>query len=862
MFFLNCSLTNPEYKQTDMKYLTTILIALCLLCPTGCHDDSEDFVENQTSTETLEVVHPNERDKPYPREEHELYLNPAPLIVPDIRKEDEYLEFELSQDTDFPEEGTFRSGKLSWNMYNAHRQLTAGEWYWRYRKTDTNGNAGSWSEVYKFTVTGKEPVFVTPEWQTFRQHIPTDYPRIHCYLSDDLEKVRPTITGHREYSQLISRVKTAMSHTPAATDLYDESKASTLNQYTFSYLYTTYLLTGDTQYQDKMLEYAHILTATALDDGNLVKSNFQASYVVSVLSALYDACHERLTENERSIIEKHIAYVVNYYYNQFRGDLENHIFNNHIWQITLQGMLQGALVICQEYPEAMKALEYFYEIWTARAPATGFNRDGAWVNGTGYFNTNSYTLYYMPMLFSKITGTDFLKHPWYQNVGQYLVYSWLPDTPTTGFGDVDGTGTPARQRVAFADFIARETGNAYAAWYVKETGNVVHTDYAMRLYRMARSYISYGSELDESELENYIWYQDIGEGVAYTNMVDRSNNMALSFRSSPFGSGSHTLADQNSFNLLYKGTYVYMNAGYYQNFSDKHNLLQFRHTRGHNTIMVNHIGQPFTTRAYGNIVRGLNGANIAYFLGDASHAYCGISEYPLWQKNFAKAGISQTPEYGFGETPLNNYKRHIFMLRPDKAVIYDDLGADEAATWQWLLHSPVEFHVAGNKATTSYSTDNGSFTAVAQLFSGQNPQITVTNEWYPGGEPSNQDPDKYPKQWHLTADFAACTNNRILTIIQVSDDGTAEDITHTNNRFAVGNWVIEAEMDADKPAAITITNKATGTVFGSDGVEITIGGASYKRRQKGSSVLYDKVHGKMQFQETTDKKLQSTRALH
>lgn len=76
--------------------------------------------------------------------------------------------------------------------------------------------------------------------------------------------------------------------------------------------------------------------------------------------------------------------------------------------------------------------------------------------------------------------------------------------------------------------------------------------------------------------------------------------------------------------------------------------------------MINNIGQPFTTRAYGNLCRGLNGDNIAYFLGDASNAYCGISEY--WGTSFENAGISQTPEYGFGDNPLNNYRRHIFML--------------------------------------------------------------------------------------------------------------------------------------------------------------------------------------------------------
>lgn len=842
----------------NTKFLYTILFASFILLMTGCKDDNEIFFENLAAEENLDRVHPNERDKPYPREEHELYLNPAPLIVPKAaRAADEFLEFELSQDADFPEQGTYRSGKLAWNMYNIHEAMATGEWYWRFRVVNKNDKRGLWSEVNKFTVTGKEEVFVTPEFSVFQQNIPTEYPRIHCYLDEDLKKIRPTITEHGEYRQLISRAKLGMNHT-FSSNPYDD--AETLSTKVFDYLYSAYLLTEDPQYYNKMLEYGRKLIAYDIDDKQLFKENFFSAAVVNTLSTIYDACQESLNETEKKAIENLILRIVNRYYNSYRGTQENHIFDNHTWQIVLRALTQGAFVICQEYPDAMTALEYFYELWTARAPASGFNRDGAWINGTGYFNTNSYTLYYMPMLFSHLSGTNFLQHPWYQNVGKYLVYSWLPDSGTTGFGDIGGPeNIPHRVRVGFADFVAREIGDSHAAWYVKECGNTVSEDIALRLYRMARGYITYGApELNDDALENYIWYEDIGEGVAFSNMTQRSSNMSLSFRSSPFGSGSHTLADQNSFKLLYKGNYIYMNAGYYQNFSDRHNLLQYRHTRGHNTMLINGIGQPFTSRAYGNITRGMNSDNLAYFLGDASNAYCGISEYPMWIKNFEAAGVAQVPEYGFGETPLNNYKRHIFMLRPNIVVIYDDLGADEAVTWQWLLHSPVEFRVAGNKITTNY-TDKGGFTSVAQIFSNQTPDIETTNRWFPGAEPDK--PADVAKQWHLTANFGPSANNKILTIIQVSDDNQVEDIWQVNNNFIMGDWNIEAEMDANRPAAISITNKMTEMTF-SYGKEVpAVNGVTYQRKQENSSVLYDHVKGIMQVQEIADKPVQTTRAV-
>lgn len=845
----------------NKRYINILLFTLCSLFMAGCNDDKEIFFENLTGNETLERVHPNERDQPYPNEDNELFLNPAPLIVPaSVRSADEFLEFELSQDNNFPETGTYRSGKLAWNMYNTHEQLAAGEWYWRFRKVDAKDKAGVWSEVYKFTVTGKEDVFVTPQFSLLRQNVPTVYPRIHCFLEEDLEKSRLTVTEHREYKELMGRVKGAMNYKAATSNLYKESETDALQTNTFDYLYSTYLLTGDTQYQDKMLEYARNILASPIDNSKINTSNFHAAGVVNTLSAIYDACQDKLTETEKTAIEEALVFLVGKYYNSYRGSQENHIFDNHTWQIVLRAMTQGALVICQEYPEMEKALEYFYELWTARAPASGFNRSGTWQNGLSYFGTNCYTLYYMPMLFTHLTKTNFLEHPWYKNAGKAVAYSWLPGSGNCSFGDgVEKWTEPGRVQVGFMDFLARETDNSYAAWFVKACDATLRTNYDLRLYRMAQGNDAYTApELTEDDFENFIWHKDVGEGVAHSNMLDLSSNLSLAFRSSPYGSGSHTLADQNSFKLLYKGVYVYMNAGYYQNFSDKHNLLQYRHTRGHNTMMINNIGQPFTTRAYGNLCRAMNGGNIAYFLGDASNAYCGVSEYPMWQQNFANAGVSQTAEYGFGKTSLNNYKRHIFMLRPNKIVIYDDLGADESSTWQWLLHSPVEFHVAGNKVTTTYA-DKGGFTSVAQIYSEQTPEITTTDEWFPGAAPDK--PADVARQWHLTANFGPSLNNRILTIIQITDNGQAEKIWQVNNRFTLGDWKIEAELNADKPAAITISNKATGAIFCYGNTDITIDGTPYKRQQENSSVLYDNVHGTMQVQEIADKPIQTTRAV-
>ena len=64
-----------------------------------------------------------------------------------------------------------------------------------------------------------------------------------------------------------------------------------------------------------------------------------------------------------------------------------------------------------------------------------------------------------------------------------------------------------------------------------------------------------------------------------------------SFRSSPYGSTSHALANQNAFNTFYGGQPLFYSSGHHIEFTDVHSMLCHRATRAHNTILVNGMGQ-------------------------------------------------------------------------------------------------------------------------------------------------------------------------------------------------------------------------------------------------------------------------------
>lgn len=706
--------------HTTFRLSVFLLFMVQLFC--SCTSDSlpePDSTQPEMPAGIPDAYQDKIRTQPYPKADNELYLNPAPLIVPQAMKTGERLQFSLSRTEDFSSSETLLSEPQEWCMYNLHRRLEVGTWYWRFRSTNLNGTTpGEWSAIYRFELKNDTPEFVTPPFQTFLANAPRLHPRIYCFLDDRIGEARNRVTSHPEYAELQSRASQALkAEYTGMTDLY--SRAEELRQHA-TYLYQAYHLTQKEIYAEKLRQLLEALIVAPPADGQLFASNFTASNIAWCLVAAYDLLYNNLSASDRTAAEELMMRVARYYYKVNCGFQENHLFDNHFWQQNMRILFQVALSLYDKpaySSEVLPMMEYYYELWTARAPASGFNRDGIWHNGTGYFSANILTLAYMPSLLSFISRYDYLSHPWYQNVGRSLVYTCPPGSKSNGFGDNSEKGSePNRLVAAFADYLACETGDSYAGWYAGECWELLRRDYELRLYRMCTEQ-DYNTTFP-ARADKMVWYKDAGEVAMYSAPEDTGKDLALSFRSSTFGSGSHTTASQNAFNLLYKGVDVYRSTGYYQNFSDAHNLMSYRHTRAHNSLLVNGIGQPYSTEGYGSVTRAMGGQHISYCLGDVSHAYRGISNDPMWVGYFKQAGIEQTPENGFGATPLTKYRRHVLMLHPHTVIVYDELEASEAVRWEWLLHSPTEFKMDATKKTLSTNNKIKGWMAVTQLFGG------------------------------------------------------------------------------------------------------------------------------------------------
>ena len=156
-------------------------------------------------------MHDKVLEKPYPKADNDLYLNPAPLIVPQSMKTGAKLQFSLSRSQNFDAPETLTSEPVEWCMFNPHKQLESGTWYWRFRNVTAEGAEGTWSEAYSFEVKETTPVFVTPPFETFRKNAPHTYPRLYCFLNDRIQIARQEVASHREYQRLIDDAANAVN---------------------------------------------------------------------------------------------------------------------------------------------------------------------------------------------------------------------------------------------------------------------------------------------------------------------------------------------------------------------------------------------------------------------------------------------------------------------------------------------------------------------------------------------------------------------------------------------------------------------------------------------------------------------------
>ena len=802
------------------------------------------------------AIHPTTRQTAYPSDGVTVDTNPPSLLWPAVKGKGISYRVRLSQDSDFPSDKTITSDPLPWAIFNAHTKLSRGTWHWTYEILK-NGQVQNESNTHSFIVSDSSRNFVTPPPRQMLSACPTNHPRI-LITTRELSTFRERMKNSRDATSIITAADKLIGREPPLESSarpqqkgknafeqrnYAKWASKALGNKLCSAAETlsrAYIITGDKKYGRQAIRYAtHVAGFDPEGVTDRKVSDFADGTCLRSMVLPYDSCFDLLTPREKAKLHRAIAFRAGRMFDNWRNNLETRVFSAHIWQHILHEFAEAAFATVGQIEQAELWAAYVYELWLARVPLLG-GEDGGWANGNSYFGTNFITLISIPTFFEELTGVDFFSHPWYRHTVYYMLYTWPPGSAPDGFGD----GCERRQlaplsRLAFADVLGRRFDDPYAGWYVRESLKPLQTmlqaDESLRWHRLRAGDDSPAPTRASFDLPQARLFGDIGVVAMHTDIANPSQNLMLAFRSSPFGSYNHAHSDQNSFNILFGGHRLFSNSGYYIAYGDDHFKGWYKHTRGHNTILIDNKGQLFgTPNGYGWIARYLHGRRITYCLGDASNAY--------------------------GDAGLTLFRRHIAFLRPSIVVIYDELEADHPADWSWLLHCPDK--ISSDPAKNRLVVTGSSARSQVDFFAAVPLSFDVHNRFDPPAlnwrkRTSGGRLIQYPNQWHATVSPTRKVRTmRYLTLIQVlgkhDEHPFASSKILDDHTVRVGSWSVAAGLDPAGSAAIEIQSSDQQAALAVNKASISIGSDLYKTSRPNSSLLVEKLPGREIVRESVD----------
>lgn len=471
----------------------------------------------------------------------------------------------ISQDKNFQKEVLI--GERAWAFFNPFQCLAQGKWYWQYAYV-TPGGKEEWSPVYQFHIGKDTPEFNPPTLEKVLAKYTSHHPRV-LLDADDWEEIITKNKNNPEAQAYMDKASRCISHPlKHLQEEIDTTNVVTLTnvvqresaliresrkivdreEANVEALVRAYLLTKDKKYyREGINRLSEILS---WQTSKYFAGDFNLSTLLSMSTSAYDGFYNLLSPSEKQLLLDNIRNIGNKFYNEYVNHLENRIADNHVWQMTFRILTMAAFATVGEIPEASVWADYCYNEWISRLP--GLNKDGAWHNGDSYFHVNIRTLIEVPAFFSRISGFNFFADPWYNNNALYVIYQQPPFSKSGGHGNShEGQRTPNGGRVGYADALARECNNPWAAAYVheimQEDPDILSkafeakpadlTWYRCTTKKERPAYSSKLLELPQSKV-----FSQTGTALMNTDIGHHTNNAMLSFRSSPYGATSHALA--------------------------------------------------------------------------------------------------------------------------------------------------------------------------------------------------------------------------------------------------------------------------------------------------------------------------------
>lgn len=846
------------------------------------------LVPADTSIKKLnaEVLHPRMREWAYPVNGVKLNISSPNLLWPGVDGKDVQYKVILSSDQGFKKD-LFEGKVQDYAVYPLHKTLKPGKWYWKYAFKKNGGAEWNCSEPYNFEIPVNAKNNTSLEAEVFINKFKTSHPRL--WGMDKALKTFATNNQHntealsfiKKYKKLIGselqqerprRIRDTSGKTDLEKKLILEYMYHGFGEQVgapIRNLCIAYQLTGDKTFINEATRQGmHV--AAMKPDGLATHDDFNNGNVLEALGWLYDVAYNDLSGLQRNYLKDVIKIRGQRIYEDLVNRFELQMCDNHVWQHILRNFSIATVAVVHDLPDASNWLKYIYEVWTSRFPVLG-SEDGGWHEGNGYFRVHYESLIYLPLLLGSNSGINYFETKWMKNLPYYLIYSYPPNSRSTEFGDQrEDLETTVKGQALFAEALAMKVNNPYLNWYVEEIrkanprffgGDDDYIFFRLLNYSANKKYlVKKPLDIPKSSV-----FKDVGLVAMHSNMVNSERDMAVYFSSNPYGAAGHAHASQNAVTISYKGEKVFGGSGFYTNFSDHHNLLQYRNTRSYCTILADSIGQSIGENGYGWIARAMSSNRIQYALGDASSAYNNVTS-AFWLDRFNQIKVKPNEKNGFGEPGVSKYRRHILHLDSNYIVLYDELEAVKPVKWTTQFHSPYQIvrgKLSDNSGYKSFVVTGKEFTATSHVFSGYETRMNIHDTFnYPainwkGKADGDGNIKTYKNEWHTgIATEAALSEMRFLTIICLTPGKQSETINaqikNDLHSFSFGDWTLTVNLDPSTHSLLAAISADGKSKFNFGQKELFINGKKFYRTKPFSSVIEETNGVKMNIQEVVD----------
>ena len=676
----------------------------------------------------------------------------------------------ISRDEGFPESDTQVHADLPLNFFTPDATLPAGRYHWSYAVWTDGAAVTNWSRTRAFTVPEDVPETPLPGRADRYRDANTDHPRLwlrpaqvatfqdaiakdptHCSWDVFLEKsVKPWM--EREVMAEPAGYPGHKRTAPIWRQTYIDCQELL---YAIRHLAIGGKVTDNAEMTARAKEW--LLSAAAWNPTGTTSRSYTDEWAFRVNLALawgYDWLHDELSEDERETVRAALLARTRETADHIIRNANIHLFpfDSHAVRAVSAVLVPSCIAMLDEVPEARDWLDYSIEFLATVYSPWG-DTDGGWAEGPHYWMTGMAYLIDAANLLKSFTGYDLYQRPFFQHTGDFPLYTKAPDIRRGTFGDDSTMGDNVCLKVGYnVRQYAGVTGNGVYQWYHEEIKrNDPGTEmmfYNYGWWDLNFDEMTYLHDYGHVEavapggIDKLRWFKGIGWACIQHRMDDPGEHIQFNFKSSPFGSISHSHGDQNAFCLSGFGEDLAIQSGYYVAFNSTMHQNWRRQTRSKNAILINGKGQyagkdkAQAMRSTGQILHAVEKDDHIFIQGDAAAAYKTLS-----------------PE-------VTKVLRDVYFVNDSYFVFVDTIDADEPVEIDWLLHATGP--MALGDTTFRYTGDKGGFYGQFLWSEAGAPKLGQMTG-FPDVDPSEY--EGLPESTCLHAVFPKAIRHRIATLL-------------------------------------------------------------------------------------------------